>query len=201
MSVSNNGYYFKPPSIDIKSIISLSPLPNINGRQSLFGCSIDLIGDLPSDELRFGIRVTDSANHTAQCNVTILAAANHILGALTWSSDAYTANVTENSPENTPVVQVSAAPAAVLIDSESSPPEVPFTIGYQIVDANGYYKINETSGEITCTELGIDRDAIVQNRVLGQNAIYVQAYMRFNATVQVFLLIFFYFYVIHIIKK
>jgi hypothetical protein len=148
----------------------------MDGRQFVYGATVSLNGDLPSDQYTFSIQVTDNAGHTSSCSVTIAANTNRIFGGLTWSQESYEASIVEHSAENTPVVQVNVSAS---IDSE---PDIPYAIAYKLVNPNDYFKIDPTTGLISCTEKPIDREEIVRNRLLDQNYIYVQASMTINAT-------------------
>jgi hypothetical protein len=158
------------------STIAISPLKDLSGRQFLYGASVELIADLPDDENEFIVQAVDSAGHISECQLFIKVAETRIFGEIIWSNESYTASVVENSPENTTVVQVNAT----LGPDSSEQLDVNFTIGYKLIESNVYYKIDESTGLISCTDRPVDSEEIVRNRFLDQNSLFVQAFMSFN---------------------
>lgn len=106
---------------------------------------------------------------------------NQIISGLRWLNETYEAFVNESSPENTTLIQVQAEP--IIFDNKTLPEDTNLTIGYMLVNPSGYYKIDEHTGLITCTNKSVDREEIVRNRILEQSFIYAQAYLKLNSTV------------------
>jgi hypothetical protein len=146
----------------------------------LYGVSIDLIEDLDSDEFAFEIEVVDQAGHRSSCMVTIIVAENKIIGALKWSSENYTAQIKENSPEDTHLIQIKAEPIGKDLNNE-----IPLKIGYKLADQNPYFKIDEQTGELKTSGEILNREETMNGKLLKQQVIFVQALMEINSSITV----------------
>ncbi|CAF0762269.1 unnamed protein product [Brachionus calyciflorus] len=148
---------------------------NTHSDKFLHGVSIILAEDLREDETYdIEIDVIDNNSHLDKCKLTIKIENQQIYDELKWPENEYQFSVKENTPENTHVFNITIQPIGLMTSK--------FTLGYKIVNDNPYFKINEKTGEITTTNVNLDRENPSSLEQSKQSVLLIQAYLKVDSS-------------------